>query len=351
MSATSQVEVMEYRAAGKHPNADTLEIFRPFGGYTVVTKIGQFKEGELVAYIPPDNVVPEKPEYAFLWADKEPTPRRRRIKVRNFRGVCSEGLLVKAPEGSSIGQDVAATIGVEHWEDVPHEPGRPANAKTGGRKVSHGPKTPRYDIEPLKRFGTVLQPDEDVVVTEKIHGANARYVFVQHWVAKIPIVRRFIKGGQFWCGSRNEWKSGQSIWQQAAHVHPGIEILCRDNPGLVLYGEVFGDVQDLKYGLSQGQVDFRAFDIYLTAERRYLDYDDFASLCEQYRVPMVPMLTTGKVAELGTLTDYAEGKAVAGYDREQVREGCVIRPRKERRDPRVGRVQLKIVGNGYLERA
>ena len=34
-----------------------------------------------------------------------------------------------------------------------------------------------------------------------------------------------------------------------------------------------------------------------------------------------------------------------------VREGCVIRPVNERTDPEIGRVQLKIVSNGYLERA
>jgi hypothetical protein len=34
-----------------------------------------------------------------------------------------------------------------------------------------------------------------------------------------------------------------------------------------------------------------------------------------------------------------------------VREGCVVLPVRERRHPEIGRVQLKIVGNGYLERA
>lgn len=33
------------------------------------------------------------------------------------------------------------------------------------------------------------------------------------------------------------------------------------------------------------------------------------------------------------------------------REGVVVRPVKERHDPRIGRVVLKIVGNGYLEKA
>ena len=36
---------------------------------------------------------------------------------------------------------------------------------------------------------------------------------------------------------------------------------------------------------------------------------------------------------------------------DHVREGSVVRPVRERVDLRLGRTVLKIVGNGYLERA
>lgn len=349
MSDTSKVEVLRYHGAEPHPHADTLEIFRPHGGYTVITKIGEYAEGDLVAYIPPDNVVPEKPEYAFLWGDKAPTVKRRRIKAKKLRGIYSEGLLVKAPSGASVGDNVASVLGVEHWEDIP-ECDRPQNHATRGRKAQNGPKTPRYDIEPYKRYSRVLDPDEVVVVTEKIHGANARFTWTKHRFGNLPLVGRLFKG-TFWCGSRNEWKSGVTIWSKAADLYPGIRRLCEAHPSYVLFGEVFGDVQDLKYGLPAGRVDFRAFDIFDGTNRKWLDWYATATICGNFDIPVVPVLGCDEVRILEPLVNYAEGKTFAGFDESQVREGCVVRPVVERSDPRIGRVQLKIVGNGYLERA
>lgn len=347
MSATSQVEVMVYRPEGRHPNADTLEIFKPFGGYTVVAKIGQFQPGELVAYIPPDNVVPEKPEYAFLWGDKEPVQRRRRVKVRAFRGIYSEGLLVRAPAGAAVGQDVAKELGIEHWEDVPEEPRRD---RTNGQKLKATPRcfVPKYDIEPLKKFTNVLQPDEEVVVTEKVHGANARFLYLLSPLSRIPLIGRFF-GGRLWVGSRSEWKTGDSIWSRVVKNQRCIEQFCKAMPGYALFGEVYGDVQDLKYGCQGGQVKFIAFDIYDTKAKAWLCYDEFAELCNAYGVPRAPVLGHGPASAFD-FKGLAEGSStIAGAD--HVREGCVVRPVKERRHALVGRVQLKIVGNGYLERA
>lgn len=349
---THVVEVMEYGPAEPHPNADRLELFKPFGGYTVVVGKGQFQTGELVAYIPPDSVVPATDEFAFLWTGKtEPSNRERRIRVKRLRGVCSEGLLVKAPEDAEVGQDVATRMGVEHWEDVPKN--TQGSGKQLGGFATKGPdvSAPRYDIEPMKKFHSVLVTGEQVVVTEKIHGANSRYVYVEHPWADKWIIGRFFRGkGRFHVGSRNMWKKDDGInaWSRAAKKHVGIRKMCQANPGMVLYGEVYGDVQSLNYGHGEGDVSFVAFDAY-EGSIRWWDFEVFLRECHKHRVPVVPILGIGPHGGM----DYAamaEGQSTLP-NTQHVREGVVVRPMCERRDPKLGRVQLKLVGNGYYENA
>src|SRR3989338_1193541 len=89
-----------------HPNADTLSIVKVFD-YTVCVRTVDWQDKSIGAYIPPDSVVPNDANFAFLQG-------KTRIKVRRLRGVVSMGLLVPAPAGSQIGQDVAELLGVTH---------------------------------------------------------------------------------------------------------------------------------------------------------------------------------------------------------------------------------------------
>ena len=100
--STHLVEVVPIKLY-PHGNADSLSIVYPFGedGYTVVVKTEEWKDRTMGAYIPPDSIVPDVPDFAFLGG-------HRHIKVRRYRGILSQGLMWKAPEGSQIGDNVAA---------------------------------------------------------------------------------------------------------------------------------------------------------------------------------------------------------------------------------------------------
>ena len=65
VKSNHRVNVVRIKEVLKHPNADKLEIY-PIDGtdYQYIGPIGQFKVGDLAAYIQPDSVVPDKPEYA-----------------------------------------------------------------------------------------------------------------------------------------------------------------------------------------------------------------------------------------------------------------------------------------------
>src|SRR5438046_3480508 len=109
MNSTHKVEVVRIERIEKHENADTLGIVNVFGGYPCCVRLGDFKEGDLAAYIPPESVCPATEPFAFLGD-------HRRIKVKRLRGVYSLGLLIHAPAGSKEGDDVAAALGVTHYE-------------------------------------------------------------------------------------------------------------------------------------------------------------------------------------------------------------------------------------------
>ncbi len=307
----------------KHPNADALSIVK-IGGYQCVVRTADWQAGYLATYIPPDSVCPDTPEFKFLGD-------HRRIKARKLRGEISFGLLIPAPYGSKIGQDMAETLGVTHYE-----PSIPTS--TDGENVGAPPGVyPKYDVENFKspKYRDIIEPGEEVVITEKLHGANARFVFVD---------------GIMYAGSRANWKKYNPInlWWKALEQNPWIEEWCRYYSGLALYGEVFGQVQNLKYGSKSGEIKFRAFDV--LENGKWMDFAVARDIdISEQTFPhdgWVPVLYIGPFDEKIAL-ELAEGDSdIPGAN--HYREGVVICPLHERWDYKLGRVQLKIVSGRYL---
>jgi RNA ligase (TIGR02306 family) len=320
------VEVVEIGRIEPHPNADSLSITYVHGGYPCVVKTGAFEEGDLAAYIPVDTTVPVyDPRFAFL-AKTADAFGRARIRALKLRGTFSMGLLVPASHDWALGADVKAVLGVERYEP-------PLPPASSGGVAERGPESvPAYtDIEGMRKHLNVLGPDELVVVTEKIHGANGRFVYAD---------------GRLYAGARTWWAAqGNNIWWRAAEAAELEQKLARAQ-GIAFYGEVYGRVQDLRYGLDNG-VGFVAFDAFDTKTGKYLDYAEFVTLCSDLDIPRVPELYRGPYS--GFDPALAEGQTVLGHGA-CIREGCVVRPLVERWDSSVGRVVLKYIGEGYLLR-
>jgi RNA ligase (TIGR02306 family) len=319
---THKVEVVRVLIEA-HPNADRLDVARIFGFTCCVAK-GSFADGQLAAYVQPDSVVDStRPEFEFLAGHE-------RIRVKRLRGVVSMGLLLPAPDGAQEGDDLAEHFGVTHYE--PPISGERVGEVEGGPVGIYAPK---YDVESMYRYKILFVPGEPVVATEKIHGANSRYVFA-------PGERRM------YCGSRGEWKAPNpnDIWWKALDRNPWIEEFCRANPGDVLYGEVFGNVQSLRYGAGPGEVFFRAFDVLRNGEWRQIGE---VIGCDLNLDQWVPVVYEGPF-DFDALVKLSDGPSmIPGAN--HFREGIVVRPIPERIDPHQGRVHLKLVGNTYLEKA
>ncbi len=301
-----------------HPNADSLSIARVFD-YPVIVRTEEWVDKQIGAYIPVDAVVPDTEPYAFL-------DGHLRIKARKFRGIFSMGLLTDAPLGSTIGDNVAEQLGI-----IKYDPPEPMTTY-GESTLAPAVFVPRYtDIEHLLRYPDLFAPGEWVVATEKIHGANARYLW---------------NNDEIHVGSHNEWKKENpgSIWWRA--LTPALRDFVQANPDMVVYGEVYGAVQDLKYGYPKGQVNFVAFDILDLKTSQYLHYYDFIHLTAG-KLLTAPEIIVGPF-------DPEVFKAAAENDSDladgQPMEGLVLRPVFERYNALVGRVILKYHSQRYLLR-
>jgi tRNA-binding EMAP/Myf-like protein len=368
-----QANVVRVNDVFPHPNADRLELLN-INGYQVVSGIGQFKKGDLAVYIQPDSVVPQTPAFEFIWKDHVGIDgvvpeKRRRITVRRFRKEYSEGLLMPLSDfmtefrthvqkesvksgvhidtlNLSEGDDVSDLLGITHY--VPEFDRENTSADTAHAPRLRYPKTlrgwffwalwklglrshrdfaqevsfdsPVYDVDALKNHKNWIQDGEEVQVTEKIHGSNARYVFYD---------------GTFYAGSRQQWKkAGDNVWWKAVAQHPEIQEWCMQNPGIFLYGEVGPTQKGYRYGAEEGKTFFFAFDTFnpATGEWDWAGNAGFSLLA--------PTVYVGPFSE--AVYGLAEGKTlVSGAT--GIREGVVVSVRSRR-------CKLKIVSNAFLEK-
>lgn len=334
MSTEHEVRVVTLGRIIKHPDADSLGITE-VDGRPVIVRLGEYNEGDLAIYVPVDSLCPVADErFAFLAARATPKEGRCRLRAARLRGIFSMGLLVKPDADMGVGDEVRERLGITVYEPPEICVGQ-GGSYDGGQQEKDPGVLPVYDVESARKWWKVLDEGEEIVLTEKIHGANARYVF---------------HDSRLWCGSRTTFKrlDGGGMWVQIAEKL-GLADRLSTIPGIAIYGEAFGQVQDLKYG--QSGHDLVLFDALDVRTRRYLNYDNFLALARDLGLRTVPEIYRGpwsatRRAELFAL---AEGSTVLGNGA-HVREGWVLRTTKERTDLRLGRVQMKLHGEGYLTR-
>lgn len=319
-----RIEVVRVGPITKHPQADTLGLTRVYA-YPTTVKLGDLQEGDKAVYLPIDSVVPtDRPQFKFL----EGHPR---IKARKFRGIFSMGLLVKADPAWEIGQNVQEDLGIIKWE--------PPEFVIGGDNEHCPFEFPHYtDIEGYRRWPDLLQDGEEVVITEKIHGCNARYGFHQD---------------RLWAGSRTSMKRPdsstmyQNLFWKAADQNK-IEEKLRTIPGIGVYGEVFGSNQDIHYDMPGGHHGFRVFDMVNLETGAFMDWDEVVKISAKVGLTMVPVLHRGPWSK--ELLKLANGNSTFAKN---IREGCVIHPVKERVAEYCGAIQrviLKMISEAYMLR-
>lgn len=300
-----------------HTNSDHLSLVR-IDGYIVVVKTADWKDGDLAIYVPPDYVVKKNEMFAFLGD-------HLRIKSRKFRGIYSEGLLIKALPDMKLGEDVLERLGITRYEP-------PMDLSSGGENEG-GPSliAPVYDMENYKKYNYIITSNDKVSISEKLHGCNSRFVFYK---------------GRMWCGSHRNWKkqSDKNLWWKALLLNNWIEAWCIRHEDHVLYGECIGQVQDLKYGINNNELKIKIFDIIYNG--KWADCSEFKKL--KVGLDCVPLLYEGFFDEKLAKDLAEEDSSVFGAS--HLREGVVIKTQEEKFHPEIGRIILKFVSSRYLSR-
>jgi len=310
-----------------HPNADSLSLVM-VDDFQCAVRTDDWRDGDLAVYIEPDSIVPDTPDFAFLNGN-------RRIKARRLRGEWSMGLLIPAPPGAQVGDDCMEQLGIEHYEPPIRCSMGPNNPlKKDSVENIAGPDGfyPVYDVPNFRKYSYLLEDGEEICLSEKLHGASARFVCVND---------------KMYCGSRKQWKAEDkdNLWWKAFYNYPVLDAWCRHNQGITIYAEVFGNVQNLKYGSMNGRVFVAAFD--LLQGNRWLDFDEARDIGSA--LPWVPFLYRGPYIKEKVLAMAEEDSAYPGANHH--REGVVVSLPTERSSPKIGRLKLKVVGNRYLAKS
>lgn len=348
-----------------HPNADALDVVTVLGDYPVIVKRNEYKVGDLAAYIPIDSIVPDTQEYYFLCpkdyekyeengqikqrqvGPKYPVglvPEKYRIiKAKKIRDVYSQGMLVAVPscafpfeyiEGESMTEPLKLT----KWEEV--EEDNIPNAKrmrgSNAEKAPQGWSIPHYDIDGLRKYISCLGAEEEIVLTEKIHGSNASFCH---------------DGTRLWVKSRNFYKKmdPDDPWWDIA-IRYDLENKLAQFPNYVFFGELYGMVKGFRYDceIVNGKMPskIRFFDIWDVKTGRYVDYDQFITMITSAGLLPAPELYRGLWKGKEEMYPYAEGLTTLGG--KHIREGFVLRTAKERFEPKLNsRMQVKLVGEAY----
>ena len=312
------VPVVDVKKIEPHRNANNLELLF-INGWQVVVKKGEYAVGQKVVYFPPDTILPN--EWAERLGVKKYLAENRVVCVK-LRGEISFGMVIPCPPELFEAEDAALYFGATKYRSV-YRVDDYFSVKDESRFTKY------TDIENLRNFPDVIHYGEFVVVTEKIHGSNARVGAVDG--RRIYDTRKY--------GNRYEWKPFDEEW-----VCRVVDALSALHVQVILYGEVYGNgVQKNFVYDGHNKLNFRVFDIML--DGRYIDYTDLVALSQKYGFlgHLVPEIYRGEYNP--RVIKYADGKSFLGNN---IREGIVVRPIKERMHPKIGRVILKYISDKYL---
>lgn len=352
------VEACLVSSVENHPNADKLDIVTVKGWNCIVGR-DQFRMGDVVVFIPPDCVLPNDMIERYNLSYLKKNGRTGTIKLR---GYISQGLVLPIDFPVTVGEDLSGHFGITKYE----QPEPAYNLNRGGAQVSKKKVNSYFDkytdIENFKNFPDIFQPHDEVVITEKLHGTNARFgnlpisvnssasLFERFsaWFRKLILKQTH----EFVWGSHNVQKGvsvnqkdyyGEDVWGRVAREYHLKEKLPM---GYIFYGEIVGQrIQDLTYGFSSPHLFI--FDIKNVETGEYLDWDLVEEWCYVLDLPIVPVLGIERFDEVD-LAFYTNGKSQLHFP--QIREGCVIKMYEEAQDKRLGRKILKCVSEEYLLR-
>jgi RNA ligase (TIGR02306 family) len=330
------------------PNADKIVLAKINGWNSIVSK-DQHKVGDLVLCITQDAVIPE--ELAIKWGVDRYLRSGNRVRTIKLKGVYSECILIDMNSLPRLynnlvaipkeGDDFMSKLNI-----FKYEPPVKQIQLASGRKIKYH-ENPNFHIywkfPNIKNVSGMFTTEDEVVVTRKIHGTNARYGIVKkkklsiwdriksffsrdpwinyEWIVGSHNVEKGSESQGFydtnvWYDIANKMNLGDRLWMLIKnYYHP--ELI---GEGFILYGEIYGPGIQKHYSYNEEEIKFKAFDIKFNNE--YVEDSEFRSICKDgLDIETVDYLYEGKYSdELLTKwnNDLIEGTKV-------IHEGVVIK--------------------------
>lgn len=338
------VSVARIKEVFKHPNADRLDIVR-INEWQCVATTGEFKEGDLCIYFEIDAILPIAVESAIFGADAKVRLHNARVKTIKLRGSISQGLVTKIstlftdPKRKfKEGEDLTKELGIGKYVPTPKK----GNILYTGNKIKKVFDNPNFAAmrKPV-HFKKVGAFDEDVVITEKIHGTS----FAAGWferptktlVEKLNV--KIFGKYQFCFRSMNVQLQGKDTLFH--NILKKIGLRKDVDMSATLYGrmclkynlkeklgyghaicaEIYGDGVQTGYSYGCGKDEHKIVGFGFRNHGEELPPLQAHYALSVSRVPVVPILYQGAFPE--DLTPYTEGPSVLD-PKTKVREGCVI---------------------------
>jgi RNA ligase (TIGR02306 family) len=329
------------------PGADNIELVLA-GGWQAIVQKGQYAEGGLVVVATTDAIIPQ--ELSDKMNVTNYLRKGGRVRTVKLKGVYSECLIIPLlyiPKGNintyTEGKDMMEVMGI-----FKYEPPVKQIQLASGRKVRYQ-DNPNfhvyYKFPNLKNVAGMFTEEDDVQITRKLHGTNARYgIVLKTKLSFWDKVKKFLYLADEWVdyeyvvGSHNVEKGSDSqgfydtnVWYEIAAKYEIKEKLwefVKENYspeelgiGLSVYGEIFGAgiQKNYDYGLTDIQIEI--FDVTINGKYSPTLYTEIVA-SSGIELPHVPILYEGKwsqeIQDKYTFNNFIEGTKVP-------HEGIVIK--------------------------
>jgi len=296
--------------------ADNIEL-AVVGGWNAITKKEEYQVGDLVVIATTDAVIPQ--ELSDKIGVTNYLRKGQRVRTVKLRGVYSECLLIPTKYVPGYG-DVyfEGTDMMEKFGIFKYEPPAVQVQLSSGRKIRYS-QNPNFGIyykfPNIKNVKGMFNEEDEVIVSRKIHGTNARYGIVKK--RKLSIwdkVKRFF--GDKWVeyeyvyGSHNVEKGSDSqgfydtdVWRTIAkkyNIRENLWELFKTyknhyeiEEGIVIYGEIYGPGIQKNYDYGLKEIEYAGFDT--TINGQYCSVGKSIDIqCYVLGLPYVDVLWGGK---------------------------------------------------------
>ena len=302
------------------PGADNIEVVVA-GGWNCITKKGEYNVNDLVIIATTDAIIPQ--ELSDAMGVTNYLRKGQRVRTVKLRGVYSECLIIPFRYAKE-----AARFANTKWDEgedmmplfkiFKYEPPAVQIQLSSGRKIRYH-QNPNfgvyYKFPNAKNVSGMFTEEDEVQITRKLHGTNARYGIVKK--AKLSFwdkIKKFFGVADKWIdyeyvyGSHNVEKGSDSqgfydtdVWRTVADKYDIKNKLWRYvkawtsdiiGDGFILYGEIYGPGIQKNYDYGLKEIEFAGFDVIENGKYHNMMVTD--GLLEHLGLPHVPVLYVGQ---------------------------------------------------------